>query len=383
MNIPIAAEVERKVAVTGASKSVFERQFDNTALPPQGGPLRAERWKYNGPWVAGKTEGEFQAYLKKIRRRKGEFREYLREYVRAQHTSDRKREYQAEGRDESELKKNPVEVDDRLLDDEIKRIRGDPTLGSTLSTVIREFLDLPALPTRLPSSSSSFSNSSTYTSLHEETAKMLAKAETGPPKTHPSAGLSYLRSASYVQNHHILGPQAERTPVQARILSPKYLGQTQIHGKLGVGGVVSDTAQDSTFDDKNVPGLGHLDIDTEGGGKVWVSPLDATIDAKGRIKLRVKRARTEAVGVHTGQISEQPPTYMDQVRRPGAQAFDRPGGQTRTTSSGYGLTNSPSPAEQEERRKADRQYNSTYEFLKTLQSEGQNPKTRGGTESEH
>lgn len=383
MNIPISAEVERKGVVRKAYKSVFERHLDNTALPTEGNPTRAERWKYNGPWVAGKTEGEFQAYLKKIRRRKGEFREYLREYVRAQHTADRKREYQAEGRDLAELEKNPVEVDDRLLDDEIKRIRGDPTLGSTLSTVIRDFLDLPALPTRMPSSSSSFSNS-TYSRLQEETARMLAKAESGPPKTHPSAGLSYLRTASYVQNHPILGPQAERTPVQARILSPKNLGQSPAQGKLGVGGVVADTSQDSTFDDKNVPGLSYLDIDTEGGGKVWVSPLNATVDAKGRINLRVKRARPEAVGVHTGQIFEPAPTVVDQLPRLGVQGLDVPGRQ-RTTSSGlgYGLTNNLDPAQQEERRKADRQYTATYEFMKNLASQkGQNAGGLGSTVNE-
>merc|ERR1711964_913431 len=72
-------------------------------------------------------------------------------------------------------------------------------------------------------------------------------AETGPPKTHPSAGLSYSLTNAHTYNHPVWGPQKNPPPVQSRVVMPKSAATGQFGAALGVGGFVTElpAGQDS------------------------------------------------------------------------------------------------------------------------------------------
>ena len=132
-------------------------------------------------------------------------------------------------------------------------------------------------------------------------------SDTGPPTTHPSAGLSYLRSAALLQNHPVLGPQSNHTPVQARVLQARQSARgNNDSARLGVAGiVVKDNKQYSDSNRQGRQGEKGVDISdftTKGGAKVWVEPLRASIESTGKIKLDVERALPEAIDVREGKL---------------------------------------------------------------------------------
>ncbi|KAI9779222.1 MAG: hypothetical protein M1839_007474 [Geoglossum umbratile] len=287
-------------ALDGPHRSVFESKLDST-LPNPGDPATdARRWKFGGPWLAGKTEGEFNRYLdREIRRRKMEFRQYIRKHVVA-----KKRRISVENGQVPEATEHATaedEVSEDELQDYIISLRADK---AKLNALIHKFLDLPAPPiVGLPSSSNhGFGmNPGSVKSIY---------AETGPPKTHPSAGLSYLRTSSHIQNHPLLGPQANPTPVQARILVPRKSATSSSNlAKLGVAGVVCHDSVAASFrQDKlpdGTPGITRLDVHMPGGAKLWVHPSRASVGVGGRIKLETVRANKTVLAIHEGSIFEE------------------------------------------------------------------------------
>lgn len=142
--------------------------------------------------------------------------------------------------------------------------------------------------------------------------------ESTPPSTHPSAGLSYLRTEAVMENHPIHGPQAHRSPILSRVVRPRNaVNGTDHQAKLGVGGIVTNdpiTAQLSARPATRGPNnqspteydpnamASTLDPDLEGGNKMWVHPRHAYIDQDGRIRLTVDRARDEAIAVKRDDV---------------------------------------------------------------------------------
>ncbi|KAI7125492.1 hypothetical protein KC352_g32165 [Hortaea werneckii] len=142
--------------------------------------------------------------------------------------------------------------------------------------------------------------------------------ESTPPSTHPSAGLSYLRTEAVMENHPVHGPQAHRSPILSRVVRPRNAATGTDHqAKLGVGGIVTNdpiTAQLSTrpatrglnnqssndFDPNAMAST--LDPDLPGGNKMWVHPRHAAIDQDGRIRLTVERGRDEAIAVKRDNV---------------------------------------------------------------------------------
>jgi Mitochondrial ribosomal protein subunit len=287
-------------ALDGPHRSVFEAKLDSTQPNPGDPAADARRWKFGGPWLAGKTEGEFNRYLdREIRRRKPEFRQFIRKHVVA-----KKRRISVENGQLSEAREHSIaedEVSEDELEDYIVSLRADKT---KLNALIHNFLDLPAPPTvGLPGSPShGFGmGSGSIKSMY---------AETGPPRTHPSAGLSYLRTSSHIQNHPLLGPQANPTPVQARILVPRKSATSNSNlAKLGVAGVVCHDSVAASFRQDRLPdgtpGITRLDINIPGGAKLWVHPSRASIDVGGRIKLETVRANETTLAIHEGRIFEE------------------------------------------------------------------------------
>ena len=74
-----------------ALQSVFESTYDNTATGNSS--TDQERWRFEGPWLGGQTHGEFSEYLAKtIRKRRPQFRQYLRRMLMRQKHARLRRE---------------------------------------------------------------------------------------------------------------------------------------------------------------------------------------------------------------------------------------------------------------------------------------------------
>ncbi len=293
MNLPIseARPPQRSVehpAGLPTGKSVFEHEFDNTE---QG--IGRGRWKYEGPWLAGKTEGEFQEYVQKdIKRRKDDFRGFLHQHLMKRKENTQKRN----ARDQGEYgAPGPVAISEAEIAAFIRRLRQD---RESLHKLIERFLDLP-----------NYAELSGELSVDLDVrikSKEKVFRERGPPQTHPSAGLSYLRTASHIYNHPILGPQQLEPPVPGRVLKP----QTSIGGfqsaraTIGVAGVAASDNRVASKQNVQPPGIATFDPDIPGGARHWYHPEHASIDSRGRIKLSIHPTDQNTLAIYEGVVSE-------------------------------------------------------------------------------
>jgi hypothetical protein len=334
-------------------KSVFEDDIDSTTEVDSGFAKYDTRWKFRGPWLAGQSEGEFVHYLKKdIRQRRTEFRDFLRAKCAAALTRDARLNDAAEGETTTVIRTE--DVTEHQLNDYIKRARKD---RKELYTHIHEFLDLAPISDKDGSSITQeldkylhdiLSTPSTP-SVFESQLKDLPTSQSpyqqgGPLKTHPSAGLSYSRSAARTFNHPEFGPQAQKSPVQSRIILPKIGFRTQ--PALGVGGFVTDVPNENATasgfrnqQTRSMPGLNGIEPEKVGGSKTWVQPKSAHIDAQGKVQLVVDLGSDAAVAVKEGKTDN---LRKDNYRRP-AGGFQLPHSRSsgpispRPRSSSYGL----------------------------------------------
>lgn len=287
--------------------SAFEEQLDNTD------PNAKQRWKYKGPWLAGMQDGEFERWLDDTLKKSGSSRSAWRRFLHKKLWAEKKAEAAREQRN-SRLSLDggavaPAEVEQPTpseLQQYQKRLREEHNshgLSSTLTAHICEFLDLPNVYTQ-PQSSVGFNPMQAL-----QIANLTnADSETGPPTTHPSAGLGHLRTAAVMTNHPIQGPVKERIAVESRVVRPRtQLGKVlEYVAKVGVGGIVADDAVSATSKSPSSSRGGESEADkaahslddlSEDGGKIWITPRDAYIDHRSRIKLSVGRAGQEAIAL--------------------------------------------------------------------------------------
>ena len=278
-------------AAVGPPRSVFEAQVDNTELTQQKAGMDQQRWKYKGPWLAGMTDGDFEEYIRKeIKRRKFEFRQFLRERLLEKKAIAQKRKAMESG---EVSERNTVQMSDQEFDLHLKSLREGHI---ELNKLVHQFLDLP------PSPSNQRSGPRSLASVY---------SEQGPPKTHPSAGLSYNRTNSYIHNHPLLGPQEYKPPVLGRVLKPQNSNSSESKAKVGVGGIVAEDPESALFkgrqkDAKYVQGLASFDPSISGGAKVWVQPQQASINSEGKIKLRYERAEKSTVIIYEEKVQDEP-----------------------------------------------------------------------------
>lgn len=308
--------------------SVFEKSQNNIQL--EEGDVSSDQWKFDGPWLAGQTEQGFQEYMRKnISGRKSAFRQFLREHLA-------KKEFSAQherARDEAvEMSKDPVEITDQRLDSYIKHLRRN---AQDLRQLVEIFLDLPRAA-RFPERSSDYSTSNTERSW----------SFFGPSKTHPSAGLSYLRTASRIHNHPIRGPQHMSRPIQGRFLVPQASasGKKRSRALVGIGGIVADDSK-VTFQKKGEPrGSTRLDTETNVGNKHWFHAQRARVDINGRIKLHIQRTDQATLTLYSGTIDAEEPTSTGEAALPEISHEFPTSSNTWTQSAplsswGYGLEN--------------------------------------------
>ncbi|MCJ1250398.1 hypothetical protein MMC30_007626 [Trapelia coarctata] len=284
MNIPITLPSLR-VTVTYKEPpvSVFEDHLDRTEVDAHGTKSNPQRWKYGGPWLAGKTNGEFEEYiLKKVKGRRQEFRQFLRAKLHEKLVVMSRRV----AMDKGEVFQTPLELPEEDFEAAIIQLRHN---NAQLMDWIWQFLDLP----RLSSKQQKHIAESWLSSVDGD-----RELEQGPPITHPSAGLSYLRTSAHVPNHPILGPMHSQPPVLARILQQASSRGTN-RTLLGVGGVVGEDTVDRLY---KGPKSTILDPNSEGGPKGWMHPHRASIDPRGRIQLGVGKATDDSVALWEKQI---------------------------------------------------------------------------------
>lgn len=305
LNLPITTRAPKtKATIQEPRISVFDSSKDYT--DPDGdariegqSAMQKERWKFHGPWLAGMNEGEFQDYVaNEVVARKEEFREMLRDTLRR----EARRKARHEGVEVEEAVAE-AEITDEDLEQYIKTLREDRfVLGPRLAAMIEKFLDLPPL-LNLNNSRSSATNE-------------------GPPQTHPSAGLSYIMSDAHLENHPRYGPQRSHSPVESRILVG-VSGTSSVgnHGVVGIAGVATTAPQYSSGVTNNprirsTPGTDEshraeerestttIGVETQGGNRLWITPVHAQVDTRGRLGLKVANPDRTAVHVHTGRIEE-------------------------------------------------------------------------------
>ncbi|KAI8624514.1 hypothetical protein F5Y19DRAFT_453946 [Xylariaceae sp. FL1651] len=289
LNMPISMPVESesdKLGLTNYPRSVFEEDGDVTAIDPeQAVEIENKRWRFKGPWLAGMSDGEFNRWLeKRVRTRRSEFHTYLKEVYAKELTEEQAREAIQEKRP-IPPKVNASDVTEAQFIDYLRDIRQDRLV---LFRLVSRFLDLAPLSTDtefLPSMKANrpqfFNKNNPY-------------GISGPPITHPSAGLSYLRTPNFIDNHPIYGPQRYHPPVKARILKPRNPSTGVHHPVIGVAGFVADHPLEQwslgsaamLFSERG-KALAQLELDRRGGSKLYYKVDSATVDSTGKIRISV------------------------------------------------------------------------------------------------
>lgn len=305
ISMPMSSVIDTGVSTAnggGRHESVLESYNDNThdspALQDPNEPNR-KRFRFRGPWLAGQTGGEFEKFVKTVRSQKPEFLKMVRRHIAAKKLADKNRESRHQGEELSEPQDTP-ELSDAEFDQEIRKLRGNK---SALGALINKFLDLAPAPA-MPNSYAGKRNWGTGPS----NVSSIEYAQLGPPSTHPTAGLSYLRTLAHMHNHPVDGPQLHRSPVPARILRVKSrLRGTSIRAMIGVGGFVIEDSRSFTVQDFQASRPGEaISPDIPGGPKLWVRLGRAKINADGKVRLRIFGASTHKKELGSRKGTNQP-----------------------------------------------------------------------------
>jgi Mitochondrial ribosomal protein subunit len=292
LNLPIRFI---KKAARDESTSVFEPSLDNVSLPDSS---TQRRWRYKGPWLAGQTGWEFDALLRRVRDRKPEFQRFIRARLSAERSASRRQEAIGAGADLEPGES--VSVTDEEVDEYMRYLRATP---SSFGPLIAEFLDLPEGPKSTATATPSLENF-TY---GRTTVAAEAYREMGPPKTHPSAGISYYRSGAHVYNHPVFGPQESNPPVVARVIRPSIRRKA---ATLGIAGFVAGGSSSSKLQPPNTDAWQP----TPGGPTMVVRPTVAVIGSDGRVILNAEKPQQDSKRVY-GLAQESKPRERPDLAR--------------------------------------------------------------------
>ncbi|KAI1116933.1 hypothetical protein F5Y14DRAFT_405801 [Nemania sp. NC0429] len=284
ISVPSASASDRDI-VARHPRSVFEEDGDITEIEPgQAVSTENKRWKFKGPWLAGMTDGEFNRWLEKsVRSRRSEFQEYLKKIYAAELTEEQRSQAL---RDNLPIppKLEADDITEAQFIDHLRDLRVDRLV---LFRHVSRFLDLAPLTTEsqfltnmMVNRPQKFDRESPY-------------GENGPPVTHPSAGLSYLRTPSFIDNHPIYGAQKYHPVVKARVLKPRNMATGVHEPVIGIAGFVADRLVDQRIfgrQQQSTPrgrALSSLDLEQNGGSKVYFKVDSATIDSSGKVRIGI------------------------------------------------------------------------------------------------
>ncbi|KAF2824134.1 hypothetical protein CC86DRAFT_371538 [Ophiobolus disseminans] len=305
-----------------AKKNNTQPEYIPFKPPPVNAAVHnSKRWKHDGPWIPGMNADDFVDYLsKEISKRRSEFNAYLIAEVKNEIYTTRQRAVSRSGETppediteaeawEKERSQKLAQISDADIQAGIKALRKDaannPLASKLMTKLIVPFLRLPTIKFKYTAYSENASN--------RDIDQYSFDQETAPLSTHPSAGLGYLRTKSYLANHPILGPQSKPAPVAARVVQARSAARAQ-YARLGVAGFVAndeykstDTKSSSMNALTNTRDVETIDIDTPGGKKVLVQPMFGSVTNDGRIHLKLKRSVGAEVQVAQGELDDKPP----------------------------------------------------------------------------
>ena len=226
------------------------------------------RWRYRGPSLTQVSGMEFEEYLTSLGTHEIS---QLHERVRDAIILDKQNENRDSGSAGQVLKKE--DITDQQVQERIRILRREP---AKFGPMIAKILDLPyvAPPKELAA----------QTDWWQYGASSLASpvwGNTGTPKTHPSAGLSYATGTNVV-NHPRYGPQMVSNPVVARAVRKK----ARINNTVttwGVAGFIADTNDNIDRSSSNSQPFEKR----PGGMKTAVQPRMAWITAEGRLRMKI------------------------------------------------------------------------------------------------
>jgi len=186
------------------------------------------RWRYAGPSLFQMSGLEFDEYLDKLGKKE---QEMLSGRIRKEITSNKL----SKARDEGKMDRQPREED--VTETEVKHylryLRNEP---QTFGRIIAEMLDLPENNLRVQRGKSKADEFE----YGRDTLAAPDWQEKGPPKTHPSAGLSYVHTVAHVHNDPKFGPQKNNPAVLARAVKTiTRSGKTEAN--FGVAGFLVPT----------------------------------------------------------------------------------------------------------------------------------------------
>lgn len=289
MRIPITVPTtedkfrENSIRQNAGLRSVFEEDMDFTDR--EGVTGDDKRWKFSGPWLAQMTEGDFRAYIgTEVRPKRAEFRKLLREKLAADLTARGRAEATEQGSDPPTAT-TPDDVTEAQFTEYLWALRHD---RAVLYALVSKFLDLAPLgkPVGLMGTG--------IFGLENSKVPDSPYGQAGPPPSHPSGGISYLRTGAVMQNHPVYGPQSRRSPVLSRIVHPRS-GATP--ARLGMGGFVATVpVGDNNFNvqalnrrgQQVIPGVQHLDVTSYGGAKTFIEPVAAQVNSRGRVVIKTR-----------------------------------------------------------------------------------------------
>ncbi|WEW59079.1 hypothetical protein PRK78_004548 [Emydomyces testavorans] len=295
--IPLSTLMRTGISLSaggGRHSSVFEQIADNTYESKGLDGPDAKRFRFKGPWLAGQTETEFNYYLKSIKKQKPQFLQRLRRVLAERKALETRKKLLDLG-EPIEENQVPQQLSDEEFDSALRSLRANP---EALGPEIYKFLDLATSP----SVPNDYLNRRGWASGPSNISSTEYVAH-GPPMTHPSAGLSYLRTKAFMDNHPVAGPQQQPKPVQARVLRAKRA--FRMRTVIGVGGIVTEDVRSQGLRESNeVNGMFGFDPDTPGGTKYWVKVDRAVVRSDGRIELQVDKpseASKSLLGVNDGK----------------------------------------------------------------------------------
>lgn len=275
-------------------------------------------------------QAEFERYVRRVVESPGmrkEFRQFLmsvRVERKREEELDRMRKetgFDPSSQEDVERLEKACEITnpEKDLEEYILRLRNkSDDLSSELPRLIGEFFDLPPFPrNRRPATG--------YGKVDVSRVLLEEDEETVSHATHPSAGLSYLKSNAFMENHPIHGPQLQHSPAEARVLRPRESSNSQAESALlGLGGfAVKDITVKHSRQPKEPDSVSektrNWNLERPGSNKLWATPGYAFVDDQGKICMSIDYPDNEAIAVKTGGPDPRP----DPFGHEGSLAFQR------------------------------------------------------------
>lgn len=250
-------------------------QLMQTTRTPKRAPRAQEirRWRYDGPSLVQMSGMDFDAYLEGIGdKQRAQLTERVQQRIRSE------RAMQSRDRGTTVADADAPEVSEREVQDYLRRLRNEPR---QFGPIITELLDLPE-GTFAPARSARDPEVWEY---GRSTLAAEAWQSTGPPRTHPSAGLSYVHTRSIANNHPTYGAQQDQNPVTARAVRHRIRVAGQ-DATYGVAGFIVPKPTDYSSDTR---ALRDSHRPQPGGNKIPVLPSSSYVDERGSLILQTRK----------------------------------------------------------------------------------------------